>query len=433
MVGGFTPTILRFDVDYLQMPASPLEQLQQISSLLPPQIGGRVRTIARELEAERSALTAFQNLGMKLSGVRDSFDVITLFQDMLEEAVRLMQADRGALALVEENNTVRVVDSCSKDSHEEVQVSRTLLERVVQTKQAIITTNVQEDMGNSASESILALDIRSVLAVPLRSRDQVIGVLYVDTQFTLRAFTEADASILNGFAAQAGVAVTLARSIRQEHDNYVSLVKIMLSTLESRDEYTAGHSDRVGLYTSKLAQKIGWTGADLERAMFAGWVHDIGKIGVRDVYLNKTGVLTPEERKIFNEHTVIGERLLRNHTKGFDVILAAIRSHHEKWDGSGYPDGLVGEKIPLLARMVGISDAFDAMTTARSYSTPKSWEQGFAILQKDAGTHFDPSLVPLFIQAMSDQKVTEAVLEINRSGELDKSIISQLLAQHSSK
>jgi HD-GYP domain-containing protein (c-di-GMP phosphodiesterase class II) len=411
------------------MPASPLEQLQQISSLLPPQVGGRVRTIARELEAERSALTAFQNLGMKLSGVRDSFDVITLFQDMLEEAVRLMQADRGALALVEDGN-VRVVDSCSKDSHEEVQVSRTLLERVVQTKQAIITTNVQEDMGNSASESILALDIRSVLAVPLRARDEVIGVLYVDTQFTLRAFTEADAGILNGFAAQAGVAVTLARSIQQEHENYVSLVKIMLSTLESRDEYTAGHSDRVGLYTSKLAEKLGWVGADLERAMFAGWVHDIGKIGIRDIYLHKTGQLTPEERKVLEEHTVIGERLLRKNTRGFDVILSAIRSHHEKWDGSGYPDNLSGGQIPLLARMVGISDAFDAMTTARPYSTPKTWEQTFAILQKDIGTHFDPELVPLFIEAMSDQKVSQAVFEINRSGELDKNVIAQLIAQH---
>ena len=90
------------------MPASPLEQLSQISSLLPPQVGGRVRTIVRELEAERSALTAFQSLGMKLSGVRDSFDVITLFQDMLTEAVRLMQADRGALALVEHGSVQEI-------------------------------------------------------------------------------------------------------------------------------------------------------------------------------------------------------------------------------------------------------------------------------------------------------------------------------------
>ena len=411
------------------MPASPLEQLSQISSLLPPQVGGRVRTIVRELEAERSALTAFQSLGMKLSSVRDSFDVITLFQDMLTEAVRLMQADRGALALVEDG-IVRVVDSCSKDSHEEVQVSRTLLERVVQTKDSIITTNVQEDMGHSASESILALDIRSVLAVPLRARDDVIGVLYVDTQFTQRAFTESDSSILGGFAAQAGVAVTLARSIQQEHENYVSLVKIMLSTLESRDQYTAGHSDRVGLYTRKLAERLGWSVSDLERALFAGFVHDIGKIGIRDKYLDKTGQLTPEERQILEQHTVIGESLLRKNTKGFDMILAAIRSHHERWDGRGYPDGLAGEHIPLLARMVGISDAFDAMTTARPYSTPKTFEQSFEILKKDSGTHFDPQLVPLFIEAMSDQKVSAALLEISRSGEIDRGVIANLIAQH---
>jgi HD-GYP domain-containing protein (c-di-GMP phosphodiesterase class II) len=414
------------------VPASPLEQLSQISSLLPPQVGGRVRTLVRELEAERSALTAFQNLGMKLSGVRDSFDVITLFQDMLTEAVRLMQADRGALALVEDGS-VRIVDSCSKDSHEEVQVSRTLLERVVTTKESIITTNVQEDSGFGASESILALDIRSVLAVPLRARDDVIGVLYVDTQFTQRAFTESDSSILNGFAAQAGVAVTLARSIQQEHENYVSLVKTMLGTLEARDEYTAGHSDRVGLYTRKLAEKLNWDTSDLERALFAGFVHDIGKIGIRDVYLHKTGQLTQEERTILEQHTVIGEKLLRNNTKGFEGILSSIRSHHERWDGRGYPDGLSGTDIPLLARMVGISDAFDAMTTARPYSTPKTWEATFEILKKDIGTHFDPELVPLFIEAMSDQKVSEAVLQINRSGEIDRNVIAELIARNDTK
>ncbi len=411
------------------MSSSPLEQLAQIASLLPPQVSGRVRTLIRELEVERSALTAFQNLSMKLSGVRDSFDVISLFQDTLTEAVRLMQADRAALALVEDG-LVRVVDSCSKESHEEVQVSRTLLERVVKTKESIITTNVQEDMGHSASESILALDIRSVLAVPLYALDEVIGVLYVDTQFTQRAFAASDAVILNGFAMQAGVAVTLARNIQQEHENYVSRVKMMLSTLEARDEYTAGHSDRVGFYTKKLAERLGWDAADLERALFAGFVHDIGKIGIRDVYLHKTGALTPEERKILEQHTVIGERLLRANTKGFDTILAAIRSHHERWDGTGYPDGISGEAIPLLARMVGISDTFDAMTTARPYSTPKTWQAAFAILHENAGLQFDPNLVPLFIEVMSNQAVSDAVLEINRSGELDRNVIADLIAQH---
>ena len=130
---------------------------------------------------------------------------------------------------------------------------------------------------------------------------------------------------------------------------------------------------------------------------------------------------------------MIGEKLLRNNTKGFEGILSAIRSHHERWDGKGYPDGLCGEAIPLLARMVGISDAFDAMTTARPYSTPKSWEQAFEILQQDIGTHFDPDLVPLFIKAMSDEKVSSTILEMNRSGELDRNIIADLIAQHDVK
>ncbi len=394
-----------------------LDQLAQIAALLPEQLGARVSKIARELEAERSALTALQTIGAKISEIRDAFDLVSLFEDVLQEAVRLMGADRGALALVQ-NGAVRVVDSCSKDSRADVQVSRTLLERVVRSKTAILTTNVQEEMGDQASESILAFDIRSVLAVPLRARDAVIGVLYVDTQFTQRTFSESDAAILSIFAAQTGVAVTLASSLQQEHDNYVGLVKTMLTTLDTRDEYTAGHSERVGFYTRKLAEHMGWKASDLERALFAGWVHDIGKIGIRDQYLFKASALTPEERTVLEQHTVIGERILRESTKGFEGIIPAVRSHHERWDGRGYPDALAFEHIPLLARMVGIADTFDAMTTARPYSQPKTWESAFEIIHAEAGQQFDPNLVPLFIDAINDDGVARVVDQIN-SGEFD--------------
>jgi HD-GYP domain-containing protein (c-di-GMP phosphodiesterase class II) len=392
-----------------------LDQLTQIAALLPEQLGSRVHKIARELEAERSALNALQTIGAKISEIRDAFDLVTLFEDVLFEAVRLMGADRGALALMQ-NGQVRVVDSCSKDSHEDVQVSKMLLERVIAKEQAIITTNVQEELGDQASESILAFDILSVLAVPLRARDTVIGALYVDTQFTQRTFSESDAAILSTFAAQTGVAVTLASSIQQEHDNYVSLVKTMLTTLDTRDEYTAGHSERVGYYTRKLAERMGWKSSDLERALFAGWVHDIGKIGIRDQYLFKTGALNPEERVVLEQHTIIGERILKDSTKGFEGILPAVRSHHERWDGQGYPDNLSADEIPLLARMVGIADTFDAITTARPYSTPRTWQQAFEIIHREAGKQFDPGLVPLFIDAMNDTTTVKNIELIN-SGE----------------
>ena len=397
-----------------------LEQLRQFARQLPPAQSVQLERLARALEGERAALKAMQSIGLKLSRVRDAFDVLTLFQDVLEEALSLMGAGRTALALLSDGE-LRVVDSRCASGHEDPQVSQTLLEQVLQTQQPIITTNVQEDerLNILASASILALDIRSVLAVPLRSRDAVIGVLYADTQFTERVFSPSDAAMLETFASQVGVAVMQARALQEEHESFVTLVRVMLSTLEKKDPYTAGHSERVGFYTQTLAQRLGWSASDQERALFAGRVHDIGKIGIRDHFLEIKGPLTPAERAVLEQHSLIGFDIIQQCGKQLETIAPAVRSHHERWDGLGYPDGIAGDEIPLLARMVGIADAFDAMTTARSYSVAKTWERAFEVLREAAGTQFDAALVEPFITALKEQRVAFEVNRINRPSELE--------------
>jgi putative nucleotidyltransferase with HDIG domain len=237
----------------------------------------------------------------------------------------------------------------------------------------------------------------------------VIGVLYVDTLFNHRMFSDIDAAVLATFAAQASVAVILARSVQQDHERNVAFIKTMLTTLDARDPYTAGHSNRVGDYTLKLSKVLGWKAADQERALFTGWVHDIGKIGIRDEFLFKKEPLSVGEREIIEEHSVIGERILTTMMPENQVILSAVRHHHERWDGRGYPDKLEVESIPMLARMIALADTFDAMTTARPYSTPKTWERGFEILRLEAGKQFAPDLVEPFIQALNDENVGSSV------------------------
>jgi HD-GYP domain-containing protein (c-di-GMP phosphodiesterase class II) len=386
----------------------PIQELKDISQLLPSGVSDRLDAATRQLEGERSALNALSSIGIKLSSVRDVFDATALLEAVLKEAVILMQGDRAALALIEPSG-LRVVASRSRDSDEDVTVSQTFLEQVARTGQAMVTTDVQEDPSLNSSKSILALDIRSVLAVPLRSRDEVIGVLYVDTLFKQRMFSQPDANMLATFAAQAGVAVILARSVRQDHERNVNFIKTMLTTLDARDPYTAGHSNRVGDFTLKLSKVLGWKVADQERALFAGWVHDIGKIGIRDEFLFKKEPLTAGEREIIEEHSVIGEKILTIMMPENGVILGAVRHHHERWDGRGYPDKLGGENIPMLARMIALADTFDAMTTARPYSTPKTWDRGFEILRLEADKQFAADLVEPFIQAISDDNVGSSV------------------------
>jgi putative nucleotidyltransferase with HDIG domain len=222
-------------------------------------------------------------------------------------------------------------------------------------------------------------------------------------------FSAVDATMLATFAAQAGVAVMLARSVQQDHERNVNFIKTMLTTLDARDPYTAGHSNRVGDYTLKLSKVLGWKVADQERALFAGWVHDIGKIGIRDEFLFKKEPLSAGEREIIEEHSVIGEKILNIMMPENQVILGAVRHHHERWDGKGYPDRLEGESIPMLARMISLADTFDAMTTARPYSTPKTWEHGFEILRLEIAKQFAPDLVEPFIRAISDDTVGSSV------------------------
>ncbi len=385
------------------MSPDPLSSLAEAARLLPAVPSARVLAAIWSLEGERSAFRVLKKTSLRLASIRDAFDAMSLINEVLDEALRLVGAERGVLVVLEEEKLNVVVSRMREGgdaSGHQVRVPHSLLERVISSGKAIVTTNVQEDPKYTPTASIEALSIRSVLAVPLSVRDRVIGALYVDTQLTQRTFSDADASMLATFAAQAGTAVTLARSIRAEHDQYVGLVKTMLNTLDARDPYTAGHSERVGEYTRRLAQALGWTETEQERALFAGWVHDIGKIGIRDHYLYKEGRLTPEERRTVREHSVIGERILQTATRGFEEILPAVRNHHERWDGQGYPDGLSGENIPLLARMVGLADAFDAMTSSRPYAERRSWPEAFKVLQHEAGHQFDPALAPVFVELL---------------------------------
>ena len=169
-----------------------------------------------------------------------------------------------------------------------------------------------------------------------------------------------------------------------------------VGTLEARDPYTSGHSMRVRQYALRLAEALGVNLRERRQLSLAAKLHDIGKVGVPDVILNKPGVLTEEEFDVVKQHPVIGERILAPIIRNPN-ILAAIRSHHERLDGRGYPDGLSGQTIPRLARILTVADCFDALTTARAYRPAMGVDQAAAILEEGAGKQFQPEFVRAFL------------------------------------
>ncbi|GMK49182.1 hypothetical protein PghCCS26_63120 [Paenibacillus glycanilyticus] len=179
-------------------------------------------------------------------------------------------------------------------------------------------------------------------------------------------------------------------------------VRELIRTTETRDAYTAGHNYRVALYAIQLGEELGLNSDQLRAIAQGGIVHDIGKLIVPDNILNKPGKLTPEEREIIEKHPVTGFNLCRR--LGFmQEELAVIRSHHERWDGSGYPDALSGDNIPLLARVTAVADVYDALTSSRSYRAALSHEEAMAIILKERGKHFDPLCVDALIRIAGEK------------------------------
>lgn len=187
-------------------------------------------------------------------------------------------------------------------------------------------------------------------------------------------------------------------------DETQNMIFSLTLALESKDPYTHGHSERVAEYSIEIARCLGLSEKLQENLWRAAILHDIGKIGIPDAILNKPGLLTNEEWPIMKSHPERGENICSKLNFARE-ILPIIRYHHERYDGQGYPDGLKGESIPFLARIISISDAVDAITSERSYRSPRTFDIAISELKKGAGTQFDPVLVKKFVELYEQGKL----------------------------
>lgn len=182
-----------------------------------------------------------------------------------------------------------------------------------------------------------------------------------------------------------------------------SMQNLIIAT-ESKDAYTAGHNFRVAIYALQLAETM-QVEPELMRALARGGViHDVGKIQIPSAILNKPGRLTPIERTVIEQHPILGYEMCR-YIGFMTEELAVIRNHHERWDGTGYPDGLKGTDIPLLARILAVADVYDALTSHRSYREPLSHEHALQAIKEGAGSHFDPTCVNAWVRLCNNRNL----------------------------
>jgi putative nucleotidyltransferase with HDIG domain len=195
------------------------------------------------------------------------------------------------------------------------------------------------------------------------------------------------------------------RSRAQElQASYMATVRALSNAVEARDAYTSKHAERVTAYALEIAGALGTSLADAEEIEFGFLLHDIGKVAIPDAILYKPGPLTDKERALMEQHPLIGADIVR----GIEFLGSAaevVRSHHERWDGGGYPDGLAGDAIPLTARIFGVADVFDALTTERPYRPASPLAAARAMIVEESGRQFDPQVVAAF------QTIPDSVLE----------------------
>ncbi|MBO5588272.1 MAG: HD domain-containing protein, partial [Anaerovibrio sp.] len=179
------------------------------------------------------------------------------------------------------------------------------------------------------------------------------------------------------------------------------IIQALANTIDAKDKYTKGHSDRVSKYSVMIGKQLGYTEMQLLRLKYAALLHDIGKIGIPDGIINKTSPLTDEEFEMVKTHPVIGGDILKTITSVKDIYDGAMY-HHEHYDGSGYPEGLYGKGIPEIARIINVADSYDAMTSRRSYRGLLTQEKVRSELEKGLGSQFDPIIGSIMLQIIDD-------------------------------
>ena len=196
----------------------------------------------------------------------------------------------------------------------------------------------------------------------------------------------------------------------------LQMMESLSTTIEAKDEYTRGHSRRVAQYAALIAKNMGWTNEEIQNLKNCAYLHDIGKIGIPDQILNKPGKLTNEEFNLIKQHTTIGQDILKDITI-IPHIDEVTRSHHEHYDGTGYPDGLKGNEIPIQARIIALADSYDAMNSRRIYRNALSHGRIYHEIQMNAGTQFDPEITKVFLKLMDNGSLFHLEHEILPSQE----------------
>jgi len=245
------------------------------------------------------------------------------------------------------------------------------------------------------------LESQSLAIVPLCFEDRVIGVFTVFFR-NRAAGSDDDISMLVAVADQTAVTIKNSELYENQQRLFRETIEALATAIDSRDHYTGGHSYMVTQYALAVAKEMGFEGERLELVRVAGLLHDIGKIGISDAILNKPGKLTDEEMGVIKAHPILGRMIIES-IEALKPAARIVYHHHEHYDGSGYPEGIKGEDIPLESRILQVADIFHALTSDRIYRKAMPFEKAISIIREETGTNIDPEIGKVFLRLIEDK------------------------------
>ncbi|MEW5944862.1 MAG: HD domain-containing phosphohydrolase [bacterium] len=340
-------------------------------------------------------------------------DIHTTINKIMEAAKKVMRAEASSLFLLDEKNKELFIESALGDAGEKIKTFRLPLGKGIagwvaqKGKPELVPDAYQDKRFNPEFDKKTGFRTRSILCVPLEFKKKTKGVVQIINSLDKESFEEEDIEYMIALGGQAAVAVENAKLLESNKELFMNIVTAMVKMIDSRYKYFAGHSVRVAKYATAIGNTLGLPPDMREKIQVCAFLHDLGRMQIPEGILLKPGKLTPEEMEVVKKQPVIGAGILKD-VKMLDYAVPAILYHMEQYNGKGYPKGLQGEQIPLIARILSVANAFDAMSSERPFRPAMPFDSAKGKISAASGSQFDPLIVSAFIKAYDAGKIKPA-------------------------
>lgn len=363
----------------------------------------KVDSLVTEIINSYQELNLLYELSEPLSSV---LDAETICDIVLKQAVGIVDPKKAFVMLLDKNNEhLSIVASTDADKSMkgmQISIQNSIYESVIRDRTSLVIEDLEKypHLKDKIEEGN-ALFAAPLICVPINIKGEIFGLIIMSEKLSGKPFTSADTKSLTSIAIQTGMSLGNAKLYADLNNAFLSTVEALAAAVEAKDPYTHGHSRRVAEYAVSIAEEIGLTAKEISDLRLAGILHDVGKIGISESILRRSAGLSEEELEGIKSHSAKGAEIIEN-IEPMRNIACWIRYHHERYDGTGYPDGLKGEEISIQSRILAVANAYDSLTSHRSYHSKYPYDIPLVKLQLDAGSKFDPEIVNALINIIRE-------------------------------